>query len=254
LRQIPGLKKKPWYTRNIPEAILTAFVPALTSGVGSVTLFNATWNDHAFLGACLAVGALLAAAGGVQKLRRAVDQDKQQAQANTPDGILAAVHVVYHVLAHWCQDKGTDPGNLRINFHSVIKQPKQGIYLEQIIPYVGGNGGPPGRRTDIKTGIVGRVARTHNLCALHRDGEMKHDALIELLTGDWGFTEDEARSVAKDRYSWLGIPICDNTNHQVVGVLFLDSTNPELCENSSFQSQTVSAAAGIIEYVSERYG
>jgi hypothetical protein len=125
--------------------------------------------------------------------------------------------------------------------------------LEQLLPYIGGDGKPPGRRFSIRSGIIGKAVREKTPYASFREND-NHEAFIKELVANWSYTEHDARQVTSDRQAWMAIPIFGSPTSAsgVVAVVYLDSDQRNFF-SKQVQKLALHAASGIATYIDERY-
>jgi hypothetical protein len=160
--------------------------------------------------------------------------------------IEATLFVLHRVI---CALSGIDGGlvkrgKLRLTVHRV-----DGEELVQAIPYVGGDGGPAGRRFSIRTGIIGRAALTGRPHIARRTGD-NPDQFTEELIAEWHFTRAEAERVARDRRAWMAVPLRGRAG--IVAIVFLDS-NDDAMFSPTVQEIVIAACAGIATFLEARY-
>jgi len=111
-----------------------------------------------------------------------------------------------------------------------------------------GNGG--GRRFSIRSGITGLAIRKGEPCvgARQSDDEL---AYVEELKARWSYTDQDARRMARGRYSFMAVPI--RGGQHVIGVIYLDSDRRDLFTGTQIADQIVATCSGINRYVDWRY-
>jgi hypothetical protein len=136
----------------------------------------------------------------------------------------------------------------KVNWNRRLTQP---THLEQVIGYVGGSGGPPGRVTDVRAGIIGRAARTKEIEIASRSAADEQAYKAELVRS-WGFHADEA-TARSDRKAWMAVPLTDVPDGQVFAVIFIDTDDPALLDNPELQRQVIAAGKGLVKLCIETY-
>lgn len=146
-------------------------------------------------------------------------------------------------------------GTLRITIHRVVPPPHEGQdvgELEQSIPYVGGDGSGEGRRFPIARGIIGLVARTREPQVAKLQGDDR-DAFIREMVTDWGYTEAAAKNLKPDRRSWMAVPLFGRDKSELVGVVYLDSSKPDVFLDDEVRELVIQGSEGVAEYIRDRY-
>jgi hypothetical protein len=123
--------------------------------------------------------------------------------------------------------------------------------LEQLLPYMGGPGSPPGRRFSIRSGIIGKAAREKSFVAAVRQNA-DHEAFVRELITHWAYPEHEARTLSPDRRAWMAVPIV-SPNGVTYAVVYLDSREPAFF-SQHVKDTVLTCCAGLTTYVLEVYG
>ncbi|RZL98818.1 MAG: hypothetical protein EOO88_60220 [Pedobacter sp.] len=203
---------------------------------------------------CL-LGAFLIIVGIIWRIRVLYLEEQKKSQTESPTGLLGTTQVLCRLLR--CK-KGLAPADndnrLRITIHRVTLEPNaHGGEAQQVLPYVGGEGGPSGRTFSIKSGIIGQVTRTKKPYSDSRQTEAYSDYAKELVE-KWSYTYDEARKITSDRKSWMAVPIVSKPSTAesgiVIGVLYLDSNDADFF-TTDIQEFVVAGSEGIKEYIEE---
>ena len=143
-------------------------------------------------------------------------------------------------------------GCLRATFHRVVPPIDDAEYLEQIVPYIGGDGGGAGRRFSIRAGITGQAVRDRQPYTMERKSEDYEDYKRELVS-EWHYTDGDVRSITSDRFSAMAIPVKARNGQDIVGVIYLDSKTRKFFAQESVRIATLGACAGVVNYIGERY-
>lgn len=235
MANIPGVKSRSWYDQQwIAEVI--ASVPAIIAAFIGVASAHHDPKVSQNVYGWFVFAAVWLCFGTAWKIRQARKQDREKAQQESPDGLAGCTNVLYRLLKelfHLGIPADTRDGVLRITIHRLVQTRREGEEpsLEQVLPYVGGQGGPAGRRFSVKSGIVGRVIRealagnTDGLAVQRQDDD--YDAFISDLRNVWGYTDTEARALTPDRQAWMAIPMFD-AQKSVIGVVYLDSNRKDI--------------------------
>lgn len=225
--------------------------PLVTAAVGA--LVNLRDPAKRTLGWWL-VGATvwLALASGIKVLHAAA-QDRDRKRVKEYDGLRGSLWVLYEAV-RGAADSGTlTDGALRITIHRVADPDRNGMEpgrLEQLLPYIGGPGGPPRRVFSIRTGVIGLAVREKDAVAVNRKSDGHADFVRELIK-EWGYVEDEARAVNPDRQAWMAVPMLSATNVPLA-VVSLDSSIPGFF-SAEIQKVVLGCCRGVGAYIQEAY-
>ncbi len=189
----------------------------------------------------------------VVKVLHAYQQDQEEKRKQDYDGLLGALHVLYGNISILLNFVNSDGGRLRVTMHRVVPpsiSDKDAEELEQLLPYIGGEGKGAGRKFSIRSGIIGKAAREKSPFAFSRQND-DHEAFIEELKSNWAYTEEDARKLKSDRKSWMAVPIFGE-NNAVVGVVYLDSNEKDFF-NERVKEAVINSCSGVALYINERY-
>jgi hypothetical protein len=173
-----------------------------------------------------------------------------------PSDLAAAAFVLHEIIRKLARLDDGDEGVLRLTIHRVDWTDPMCPKIQQAIPYVGDkHGGVAGREFSTKSGIIGRVVRECRVFTANRVHEDYPKYLSELAV-EWNYTPAEARKLRPDRYSWMGVPIIDqsDSNRRAVGVLYVDSSVTGIFSRENIQKVAIVGAMGLARFVRERYG
>lgn len=116
--------------------------------------------------------------------------------------------------------------HLKVNFFSSIDD-KIETGLTQLTDYYGNSSGVPWRITSCYEGIIGRCLRTGKTeYANFADEQEYKDRMVK----EFGFTKSEMEARSRDARSYYAHPVI--LNNQLIGVLFLYSTDLQVFPNS----------------------
>ncbi len=247
---LPAARPAPWFEREWAIELIVAVVPLLSTGW-------AVWH-HAAQGSAaaaivFAASLLLLIGGGVLKVSRARRRDAELGRAGHPADLLGCAQVLYHAVRCGRREE-TRAADLRVTIHRVVRSRGAGPdRLEQLIPYVGGAGGPAGRTLPITCGIAGLAVRSGAAFVAQRTSG-DYEAFRAELVESWGFRDEEARRLQPDRAAWMAIPLFEEPEGRTVaGVVYLDAREREYFGNE-VQDCAIECARGIARYVEQRYG
>jgi hypothetical protein len=243
---IPGLEKKGLLQKKWVAELVSSGPPVLVAGVGATSAFSV----NPIMGGALGAGVVWLLGASTWKVMHARTQDEAATQKTSHDGLVGALHVLHTAIAHVCDIKSED---LRVTIHRVVPPLDNSESIEQIVPYVGGNGGGAGRTFSLRSGITGLSIRLGKPVAASRVSD-DESAYREELKDKWGYTEKEARALSPDRRSFMAVPI--RGKHHIRGVVYLDSTKRGAFESggTGLANSVVSACSGINQYCNARYG
>jgi hypothetical protein len=249
---IPGVDGVKWYRKKWFVEFVAAFPPVLAAIAAAWKFFQDSSTLHLGWISVAGLAWLLVASG--LKVIMASNQDKKDEPKEKHDGLRAALHVVHSTVAHACGFKPQEAEKkLRTTFHVVLNPYDAPKELQQVVDYVGGDGKGVGRKFSIRSGIIGKAARNRDAYAASRSGDNKEQYERE-LQDEWGYTAaDIATNIAKERFSWMAVPVTDKSGTHTLGVVYLDSTERDTFSGDSAKTVVVMACAGIARYVEERY-
>lgn len=249
---LPSPTSRSFLLRESASAIPLGLAAIVPSGI----LVAKTWGDPASppwqQWGAVALCAI-AVGGNALKAYQVIWKDRKEASKQSPLGLQGALYALhgsilgmkdipYHV-AH------ERPCPLRITIHRVSED---GHTVEQIVPYVGDDSGGAGRKFSSRSGVVGRAITTKGPALLVRS-QADFGAYAETLKREWAMPEDEAYQLSKDRFSFLAVPFTGK-DKKVVGVLFLDSREPDFFDSADLVARITVACAGVAQYCKMRYG
>lgn len=99
--------------------------------------------------------------------------------------------------------------------------------LKQIVNYVPKNTTGPFKTLHTSKGIVGLACRTGEAQSLMLSKELKETEYKDILITNWGFTEDEAARVNKERRAFIAIPVV-KSDGKVSAVIYCDTKDPDI--------------------------
>jgi hypothetical protein len=202
--------------------------------------------------ALIGASAWLAAASLV-KVLHARSQDAAQKRSEDYEGLLAALHVLHGAVRSRAGLEDSRNGTLRATIHRVV--PGEGgdggaEEVEQLLPYLGGEGGPAHRTFSVRSGITGKAVREKSIFTATRDLPDYETCLLEMVR-DWSYTAEDARRLTPDRRSWMAVPI-SASGGAVQAVVYLDSSEINFF-GAEVQRAVLDACSGITTYINEVY-
>jgi hypothetical protein len=248
---IPGLRKERFYEKKYVVELLAVLPPLVTAAVGA--LVNLDDPAKRTLGWWLAGATAWLALASILKVLHAAAQDDERKRSMDYDGLRGALCVLYEIVRREAGLNAIGDGTLRMTIHRVVWPSKKAAgaeELEQLLPYIGGTGGAPGRKFSIRAGVVGKAAREKRAVVVRRDSEMYPDFVRELVR-IWAYTEEEARAVSADRHAWMAVPI-PGADLTVAAVVYLDSSIPGFF-TADVQELVGNACSGVATYIVETY-
>ncbi len=248
---IPGVKQPRLYERKWIAELVSVGPPILAAGIGAITNLNDLDPFKQYMGRWLLAGCAWLVISSVLKVRNAYVQDREEQRKQNYDGLLGALLVLYRTLVEHLGIPDDD-GTLRMTIHRVVEAPKPNQaaeQLEQVLPYIGGQGKGAGRRFSIRSGIIGRAVRDAAPYTFVRQTD-DYDAFINEMVSEWGYTRDEARALTEDRQAWMAVPI--QGPQGALGVVYLDTNSRDLFA-PEVQVLVINGCRGIADYVDARY-
>jgi hypothetical protein len=237
--------------KAVIEALATV-PPVLAAAIGA--LVSLSERQKRAFGWWLLAGVVWLIGASVAKVLHARAQDRERKRSDEHDGLRAALHVLFATLCRTARiaEEERTSGRLRLTIHRVVMKgtsdpPEE---LEQLLPYMGGTGNPPGRRFSIRSGIIGMAARRRESIVAVR-GCAEHEGFIAELMGKWAYPEHDARTLTPDRHTWMAVPIL-NARGATVAVVYLDSRDPQFF-TESVQAIVHVICGGINAYTLEVY-
>lgn len=248
---IPGRKKERFYEKKLIVELISILPPLVTAAVGAVVNFRAP--SKRVLGWWLAGATVWLALASIVKVLHAAAQDQERKRSGDYDGLRGALCVLYETVRRGAGLATVGDGALRVTIHRVVWPRKKGAVaeqLEQLLPYIGGTGGAPGRTFSIYCGVIGKAARDRTVVEVSRQSEGYQEFVRELVR-DWAYTEEAARAVTPDRQSWMAVPIV-SADLAVTAVVYLDSSIPGFF-TAAVQQLVGNACGGLANYIAEAY-
>jgi|GEM_PF-710972 len=248
---IHGLQKKGLLDRKwFPELIASG--PAVLAAAAGA--YKASTEPNLELVAwMLAAGCVWLSIGSIIKVIHAKRQDSKEDDLRSHDGLVAALHVLHEVVAK----AGGLPDDekakcLRATFHRVLPPLDETDHIEQIVPYVGGDGGGAGRKFPIRSGITGKAIREKAVFVMDRQSD-SYESYKQELIKHWHYTESDVRNITSDRYSAIAVPVQSKNGQDILGVVYLDCSEKNFFSPSAVSEAVVSGCTGIVRYTGERY-
>lgn len=248
---IPDRKGDRWYEKKAVIEALATVPPVLAATVGALTSLSD--RHRRVFGLWLAAGVVWLVVASVAKVLHARAQDRERKRADEYDGFRAALHVLYTAVCEAASLSGHEcvNGKVRMTIHRVVPNGRDGPEeLEQLLPYMGGPGSPPGRRFSIRSGIIGKAARRKSAIVAERESA-DYEGFIADLVRDWAYTEHDARKLSPDRHAWMAVPIL-GPRGSTVAVVFLDSHERGFFTDA-VQRLVLTICGGINTYTLETY-
>ncbi len=258
--RVPLRKRLKW----LPEAVgaLPVFAGAL------VTALRLAWDRNAatdpahapalwliILAFGVAMWALLA---GAVKVYFAVADSADARKAHQAIDVYAACQVLHDLLAaNLDVNDEVEPEAIRVTVYRVTSTSNGSpTELERAIPYAvarGGKSKPPGTRILASCGIIGRAARTGDAQISDRVAATVEDFRKDLIA-QWGFDEEQAKSVDDSRYSWMAVPIKNETKGVFDAVVYLDSSRRLAFSEQICETIVYPACSAIALCIEREYG
>lgn len=179
-------------------------------------------------------------------------QEAKDDELRSHDGLQAALKVLHAVVKDLFTQKFSEDPCIRVTFHRVVPPLSEPEQLEQIVPYVGGNGDGEGRKFSIRAGITGGAVRQKTVLIMDRQSQDDAEYKKELIS-TWNYTEADVKKMTMDRFSAMAIPVTNQTGDQVLGVIYIDAKRKNCFSSEDVQKLVIAASSGITQYVGERY-
>jgi hypothetical protein len=254
VKHIPGVEHQ-WWVRTMRQKWLVELVgsvpPLIVAAVASYRF--AQEDATRTVGYWSAAAALWLLFASLIKIAHARELDKEANAKRDHDGLRAAMLVLQASAAAACGLDAAEATRLRVTFHRVVQPLSNPDFIEQLVPYAGGEGGGEGRKFSVRSGITGRCIRRKALYTMHR-ADTDTEAYRKQLEEDWGYTHADAAAVSTEIMSCMAVPVLDVKGKHALGVIYLDSVEPNLFESEDVQNVIFLACGGVTNYVSERYG
>lgn len=250
-----NLKKNPIHVKKTTRFYDSKWVvelfasgpPAVAGTVAAFKAYEAAPTSSVWI--FLAGGLLWLVITQIGKVVLAYRQERKDDEQRSHDGLHAALKVLYAVVV---DALGPEDLDLRATFHRVVPPLSDPEKLEQIIPYVGGDGDGENRKFPINAGITGAAVRQNEILIMDRQSQGEVEYKKELVV-EWNYTESSARKMTMDRFSAIAIPVADKTGKHVLGVIYMDAKRKNCFSSQDVQKLVVAASGGITQYVGERY-
>ncbi len=242
---IPGPQKERFYEKKHVVELIAILPPLVTAAVGA--LVNMGDPTKRTLGWWLAGATAWLVLASLIKVLHAAAQDRDRTRVKEYDGLRGSLWVLYEAVRQKAALPDFADGTLRVTVHRVIPEVER---LEQLLPYIGGKGGPPGRTFSIRSGVVGQAVRAKAPFSSARKSQ-EHPDFVKELVYDWFYTEEDARTITPDRQAWMAVPVL-MPNGKVSAVVCLDS-NIRGFFSAPVQEVVMNCCGGITAYVVEVY-
>ena len=254
MARIPGVEAPRWWQRKwIGEAL--AIVPPIlmAGGTGWGIMLDKT-RPHSLAWPAFSAAVWLLLAGGAKTLY-AASEDRKEQEEQSPRDLAGCVHVIHRVAQRIVGFSDAEEGRLRVTVHRIVPTKREGAEpteLEQVLPYVGGQGGNPGRRFRVESGIIGLAIRDADVYTGKRESD-DYEAYLGELVRDWSYPRPAAERLRRDRFSWMAVPLFSQ-KREVMGAVYLDSDQREFFDDERVVAVITYACSGIAAYIDERYG
>ncbi|WP_143277757.1 GAF domain-containing protein [Bordetella genomosp. 10] len=251
INPIPGVDRPPiWYRKWFIEVL--GAVPVVGAAAFTMVRFWRSPDDRLFADLALAV-VVWVCLFSFLKVLVARRQDRQEAPEETHDGLYGAVTVAHAAVKFLVESNSETEVDLRATFHRVVPPLGSPQKLQQIIPYVGdGEGGGAGRTFSVNTGITGQAVRNMEPYIMESVAATEADHRAELVA-EWGYTSAQAAQIKPGRVSAAALPVLDRSGQHVLGVLYLDSSAPQIFSESESRQMLIAIGDAVGDYVTRRY-
>ncbi len=249
-KHIPGIDYPPlWCRKWFLEAL--GAVPVVIAAAFTATKF---WQDDEDKGvAYIAIGVVIWIVFlSTIKILVAKRHDRKETPEETHDGLYGAVSTAHAAVKYVIETRTGEPLDLRATFHRVVPPLHNPQKLQQIIPYVGGDGAGLGREFSINTGITGQAIRNKEPYTMASVATTETEHRAELVA-DWGYTSTQAAQLAPGRVSAAALPVLDRSGRHVLGVIYLDSSGSRVFGEPETNQLLIAIGDSIGDYVTRRY-
>jgi hypothetical protein len=229
--------------------------------LGAVPSLVGIWHTYSLQGqrpvlVLLSIVLALIVSLTIFKARRSLAKERRYEPIDQPKEIAGWADGCYDALERTFAgtNHAFSAGEVRLTVYSVVfdRQRREPMELEQMIDYVGGSGGPAGRRVSVRTGIIGVCARMSSLVTAERTSDEITAFRQEMVRG-WGYTQDEARQLSADRWSFLACPITEAEDGPVIAVAYLDSQTRNLFDASGVQESIIQQCGVLAQIIRRCY-
>jgi len=187
----------------------------------------------------------------IWKISIAREEDGKAEPEILHEGLYASISTLCTMLKHYCNKRGCGD-DIRATFHRVVPPLDNPTKIEQVIPYSGSATDGMGREFSINTGITGQAIRRRKPITMSSTMDRETDHRQELID-EWGYTEAQAKSLTQGRFSAAAIPVLDLTGQDVLGVIYLDSSERAIFDRADIQEIIVVGSAAVSDFVTKRY-
>ncbi|HEX5870682.1 MAG TPA: hypothetical protein VFY65_09715 [Longimicrobium sp.] len=248
---IPGRKKERFYEKKLVVELIAILPPLVTAAVGA--LVNLRDPAKRTLGWWLVGATAWLVLASLVKVLYAAVQDRERKRGEDYDGLRGALWVLYETVRRAAGVEVVGDGTLRVTIHRVVPPSKKGRaaeQLEQLLPYIGGKGGPADRTFSIYSGVIGKAAREKVVVATFRKSAEYREFVKELIR-DWAYTEETACGLTPDRCAWMAVPIV-SVDLGTMAVVYLDSSIPDFF-TADLRELIANCCDGVAAYTVEAY-
>lgn len=239
----PGGWTKRFFTEATPYELGIAGFAVVSGALSSAKYFDDNKPSAGWILAVVTAGVFLLTVGKIL-----VVWFFKEGGTRRPHDLAGCLHALESLLTV----RGTnDPDpHLRLTIHVPFNGGNQ---LQQVVEYVGDQrgGGTFGRVFPAQSGIIGRALREKKpLVASRKNTDYLN--YIQELVNEWGYTPEDARRRDPATMAWMAVPLTNQQNGQVEGIVYLDSTDPGFFNDARIWLVSW-ACVGIARYVAQRY-
>lgn len=248
---IPGVKHTPFYQKKWFSELVGSVPPIIAVLIAAVVNYQDETKQN--LGIAGIIAAIWLFLAGIVKIFQASKQDSEESLKYNFEGIKASLITLHELVSEMRGFSEDDKHNrrLRVTIHRVDPAGKANEEMEQLIPYIGGEGGEAGRKFSIRSGIIGKVLREKLPYRASRQNDDREAFIQELVTG-WSYPEVEARKLSEDRKSWMAIPIVQKASNAAIAIIYLDSNERDFFDKEIVEL-VLASSKGIAKFIEERY-
>ena len=249
---LPAPQKSDWRKSKWLTECTGSLPPVVVTGISG----DLAWHKSHVLSLIFFAVASIYAVAGCLKAWRAYTEDKKEDDSKPPGAIEGCLYVIHRLICKIYDINDVKNGTVRVVLHRYLpKDAKTGTdaHFEQITKYVGGSGGPINRTTPVYCGLAGKAIRTKQIEFFWRTSE-DYGAYRDELVDEFSYSKEQVNELKEDRWSACAVPMFqEGTSDEVIGVLFIDSSEKWMLEDDWGITVLLAACQGLNEYILKRY-
>lgn len=236
--QIPQVRPGKWRLRDAFLDLVGCGCAFGAGALGAINSYASKGSEILFYGSL--VFAAIALVAGSIRFRRSLAKENRYEPLQEPREIAGWARGCYDLLD---SKHGLSKNVVRFTVYRVVtdRRMESPDTLEQLISYVGGEGGPPGRIMSARAGVIGVAARSGQpISASRRADDL--GAFRREMVRFWGYTSEETRAASPDRWSFFACPILEMEDGPAVAVVYFDSGTRLFFEDHTVQESIIQQA------------